>query len=382
MYYRGCCLVLLWLILLQAGLVSPSPTPASVDKSDILDPKAFPKQAEAKFRSFPQTFAGFTQRGAYFKSLFPLNNEDAQQENDGNPVVSPWQDPDAVARWGWSTGFSLPPFQRDSTDPNDRDSPSFGRCLDHALIDLQHSQRYVDPKQHVACVSRHNRTFTLEDGSTGQPTDAVHKNTHNPPSSAIIFDWNFGSRFKIAKEKGDISDIPELHHLSDLVYFQWLEACKVKNINPDNIKLIFRSFVSHPFTFYVVRQALLNARIARIPPWEERVTLSMDTDPGLMILGSAAGVAPAFFLIQHKATLGVKKITEVTVWGIRDCPNPEQVDTTGNTILFLRFTVVDAEPSRVGATVSSTDVENGVEAHSAFFEQMSQWNRNGIVAAT
>lgn len=40
----------------------------------------------------------------------------------------------------------------------------------------------------------------------------------------------------------------------------------------------------------------------------------MDSRPGQAILGTLQGASTALFLIQHKATLGHKKITEVAVW--------------------------------------------------------------------
>ncbi|KDN70377.1 hypothetical protein CSUB01_11092 [Colletotrichum sublineola] len=333
---RGVCLILLW-VLLQVELVSASTIPASGDQNYILHSsvQATSKRAPAQFRTFSPKYRGRIEKGTYLKSLFPLNDKDAERQNDGNAVASPWQDPKALARWGWTTSIKWAPFPTTSSVKFDVDLPSFRNALDNAFADPNH---FVDPSKNALCVSKHSQSFLLKDGSKGQPTDAIYKDVHNPSSGAIIFDSNHSPDFMKARYRR--GDIPELKHTSDLVYFQWLEACKEKNVHPSNIKTIFRAHISYAPTFTIVQQALWDAGKAKIPPWNERLTFSMDTRQGLAILGSSHGSGPALFLIQHKATLGLKKIKDVTVWGYRRDPNAR--DDTVNTILFLRFTVVDA----------------------------------------
>ncbi|KAK2057915.1 hypothetical protein LY76DRAFT_78199 [Colletotrichum caudatum] len=135
-------------------------------------------------------------------------------------------------------------------------------------------------------------------------------------------------------------DVPELSHVSDLVYFQWLEACKEKKVDPRNIRTIWSAHVTYAPTFAVVQQAIWDAGKRKIPAWNERLTFSMDTRQGLAILGSPHGTGSAMILLQHKKTLGLKKIKDVTVWGYRR--DPEGRDDAQNTVLMLRFSVVDA----------------------------------------
>ncbi|KAJ0161715.1 hypothetical protein CTA2_5705 [Colletotrichum tanaceti] len=341
--YRGFCLVLLWL-LLQAGLGSPSPPPASDSSKKVLS-----QRAETQFPSFDRNPPGYFQRGEYLQSLFPLNNEDAQQQNDGKPVVSPWQDAKAVAQWGWSVRIKRASFSSFSGDPLDEDMPSFGSTLNLAFQNLDH---FAGPTRNAVCVSKHDQEFTLEDGSLGQPTNAIYKNVLNPSEGVIIFDWNISPK-ELVLNKKQKGNIPELQHLADLLYFQWLKACEVEGAETSNIKTIFRVEVLRQGASHAFREALYWAGISNIPPWEMRVTYSMDTIPGLMILGSPAGIDAAYFLIQHKAEFGLKEISEVTLWGY-----PLEL-ASEDTLLVLRFTVVDTEP--MTPTIEAIEEEAGRE---------------------
>lgn len=108
--------------------------------------------------------------------------------------------------------------------------------------------------------------------------------------------------------------MPALEKLSDVAFFQWVAACDEKGVSPGNIKYAFRAHITLQSTFDIVTQALQRAGHQQVPDWDNRVKFTMDQDPGLGILGSVHGSGVAFFLLQHKAKLGLKKITEVTVW--------------------------------------------------------------------
>ncbi|GJC92628.1 WD domain-containing protein [Colletotrichum higginsianum] len=128
-----------------------------------------------------------------------------------------------------------------------------------------------------------------------------------------MFDDNISPRSEIATN--GLGDAPELEQLSDIAYFQWLYACREKNIHPANIRLIFRAKITYAPSFELIALALSDAGYGRVPGWDRRATFGMDTRPGLAILGSTHGSGAALFLIQHKRILGLKKITQVTVWG-------------------------------------------------------------------
>ncbi|KAJ0162892.1 hypothetical protein CTA2_3855 [Colletotrichum tanaceti] len=111
--------------------------------------------------------------------------------------------------------------------------------------------------------------------------------------------------------------VPKLRYLSDVIYFQWLQACEAKDVPPSNLKVIFRSHVRYKPSFDIVQKALQDLG-REIPEWHNRVTLSTDTPQGLAILGTSHGSSTALLLIQPKAKLGLKGISHVTVWGHRE----------------------------------------------------------------
>ncbi|KAK2049478.1 hypothetical protein LZ31DRAFT_622642 [Colletotrichum somersetense] len=334
--FRGVCLILLWM-LLRVGLVSASPTPAPGYQSDspYFSREVLSKRAQAQLPKFSSRYRGRIQKGTYLKSLFPLDDRAAEQKNGGHAVASPWQDPDVMLRWGWTTKTMWAPFLPAQRGKIDYNVPAYGQRLDVPFADPTH---LVDPSKNALSASRHGQPFLLANGHQGQPTHAVYKNVHNPSSGAIVFDVDYSPEYyKVRYGRGDI---PDISHVSDVVYFQWLEVCKEKNVRPSSIRTIFVSQVTHKATFAVVQQALWDVEKAKVPEWNQKLTFSMDSRQGLAILGSTWGSAIALFLIQHKATLGLKKITDVTVWG--DRRNPAGRDDTYNTLLFLRFTIVRA----------------------------------------
>ncbi|KAF4774530.1 hypothetical protein HER10_EVM0000644 [Colletotrichum scovillei] len=339
----GLRLLLSWAVL-QVALVGASPTPvARPDTLPYPDEEPLAKRVVGQFPSFPNDYSGRVQKGVYLRTLMPLSDAEATRHNRGVSVASPWQNQAAVEQWGWTREINWAPFNTNGgdefSDGDDFDqfetSPGFGNLMDDVFADPSHP---VDPMENGLSTFLHANDFTLRDGSWGEPSQASYQNVFNPRSGAIIFDRDFSPRYQIAESGA--GDVPELEQLSDLAYFQWLDACAAKRVRPNNINLIFQSHITYVPSFNLIAQALYDAGYRRVPGWSERATFSMDSRPGLAILGSTHGAAPALFLIQHKATFGRKVITEVTVWGgasgFSFRANPE-VET-----LNLRFTVRDA----------------------------------------
>ncbi|KAJ0343519.1 hypothetical protein COL154_009081 [Colletotrichum chrysophilum] len=341
---------LLSLLFIQATVISASPTPVTGGEStNNIDSLREPlsKRVQGQFPDFPGNYNGRVQKGAYLKSLFPLSDSAAKQQNSGVTVATPWQDPRAVERWGWTREMNWSPFNTvDDEAASDDDgfdsdfdefdaTPGFGNLLDVTFADPRYP---VDPAENGLSTYKHENNFYKRDGtSVGAATGASYQNVLNPRSGAIIFDRNFSPRYQIEKNK--IGDVPDLEQLSDMVYFQWLDACQAKGVHPSNVRLIYRSNITYRPSFNVVLQALYNKGHQSVPGWNDRVILSMDTEEGLAILGSTHGAGAALFLIQHKAALGNKRITEVTVWGgSRGFAFNADPEYAG---LSLRFTVSD-----------------------------------------
>lgn len=160
----------------------------------------------------------------------------------------------------------------------------------------------------------------------------------NPPSGAFIFDNNYSPRYEVTKNgKGDV---PDLDTLSDIAYFQWLSACQYKNKSPTTLKVVFRAGVSYKPTFDIAIQALKDEKFDQVPGWDKRAVFKMDSRPGRALLGSTHGAGIAWMLIQHKEKLGIKTITEVTVWGSKGGFGFKEKPHTVR--LNLRFVIKDA----------------------------------------
>lgn len=63
-----------------------------------------------------------------------------------------------------------------------------------------------------------------------------------------------------------------------------------------------------------VAEALSRRGMKSLGTYNDKVTLTMDLEEGQAILGTENGAGCAYLVAQHKAQLGIKTITEVTIW--------------------------------------------------------------------
>ncbi|WQF82575.1 hypothetical protein CDEST_07589 [Colletotrichum destructivum] len=292
---RGLCVMFILLLLYFIPIVT-SPTLAIV----------LTKRVKLPVPEFPLDFEGRVKKGAWLNDLFSLSDREAKQ------WASPFQPAD-ISTWGPSFGASLDAAFNDPAFPIDKSNNGIYRFL-------------------------HNKSFRYKDGRKGKPTHAKYANVANPRAGAFVFDSNWSPKYKLAE--GGKGDIPDLDTLSDIAYFQWQQSCNAVGVATSSLKVIFRSHVIYAPTFNTVVEAIRGAGYKEVPGWDERITFSMESREGLAILGSANGASTAWFLIQHRAELGAKKIKEVVVW---DYYGGFRFDTKmDDTVLNLRFTVVDA----------------------------------------
>ncbi|KAK1975530.1 hypothetical protein LZ30DRAFT_786204 [Colletotrichum cereale] len=106
----------------------------------------------------------------------------------------------------------------------------------------------------VPDISNFLATSLADSGRFSVVTYASYQNVVNPRSGAIIFDRDFGPRHEQAVNH--TGTVPDLEQLSDLVYFQWLEACQMKRVCPSSIRLMYHTHVTYVPTFNAVMQAL------------------------------------------------------------------------------------------------------------------------------
>ena len=109
---------------------------------------------------------------------------------------------------------------------------------------------------------------------------------------------------------------PMLKTWSDCAYLMWKKECQEQNKTISNVKYIFQEKVTNDTTNKVLDVILAKRGKARysLDKWPGiRISTESDYD-GMALLGSPNGYGPAYFLAQHQAELGRKKITEVRVW--------------------------------------------------------------------
>lgn len=104
---------------------------------------------------------------------------------------------------------------------------------------------------------------------------------------------------------------PELQKASDIIYGQWYLAA---GAYVANVRYIISWYVTNDRTQYLVRRALQGAQGNTLLNYYPGQTFTMDTPAGMALLGSPNGVGAAYFLAQHKATLGQKRIYAVSVF--------------------------------------------------------------------
>ncbi|TDZ40358.1 hypothetical protein C8035_v004053 [Colletotrichum spinosum] len=317
-------------ILLLSCLVPISASPTKSAGTLLFDEQHLAKRVKTSFPSFPSDYDGRIEKGRWLKGLFPLTNEQAQDYNGDNSIASPFRWPEELDDWGWTTYRQRWPYSAAEKWPQYKDS------LDEAFAD---SAFPVDKTKGIAYHTSHNRRFRFGIGPFGDPTGGHYTNVVNPPSGAVIFDSNFSPKASKAQSETHQGDVPDLDTLSDVSYFQWLRGCDVAGVDSKNVKLIFRAHITYQPSFDIIVEALRKSGHKKVPGCADRVTLQMNTDEGLAILGSTHGASTAWFLLQHKVRLGLKDLKEVTIWGSKggfvfDTPIKE-------TKLNLRFTVVD-----------------------------------------
>ncbi|KAJ0382007.1 hypothetical protein COL922a_013411, partial [Colletotrichum nupharicola] len=66
-----------------------------------------------------------------------------------------------------------------------------------------------------------------------QDPNAAARNVVNPSAGAFIFDENMSPRY-VVKEYG-LGTVPDMDTLSDFAFFEWLEGCQYKNLDPKDL---------------------------------------------------------------------------------------------------------------------------------------------------
>ncbi|KAK2016244.1 hypothetical protein LZ32DRAFT_525446 [Colletotrichum eremochloae] len=307
-------------MLTEVILIGASPNPASkaVD-NDLLKRQGH----RTLYQEFPKTYLGRVEKGFYLLWLLPLGSKEAEKLNGGISVSSPFQDYDDFKKWGWSQSASRYPYTSNLFGSASI-SPFFEGKTDDVFKD---PALPVDKRANIGYSSRNDMSFKKYRWLP-KPSYGRYENVMNPPYGAIMFDSNWSPRYEVEqRQKGSI---PDLNALSDVVFLQWLHACKLDKVDPKKLRVAYRFTIVTPSTIEIIEQALRQANDKLVPGWQNRKVFTMKETGGAAILGSQHGAAIAWLLIQHKEILGVKTVTEVAVW-----------KREGNPHYSLRFTIKD-----------------------------------------
>ncbi|KAJ4335147.1 hypothetical protein N0V87_006301 [Didymella glomerata] len=145
------------------------------------------------------------------------------------------------------------------------------------------------------------------------------------PVYAAAFLWNNNRR------PADPAKLPKLRAFSDVLWGYWSKA------NPDNknVRYLFMMGISNDQTNTLIATCLHNKE-ETLKEWPG-IEFHTKSDEGHALLGSPNGAAFAYFLMQHKAELGQKTITKVTMFRAETDDDLAFVDP------HLVFHVEDAE---------------------------------------
>lgn len=110
------------------------------------------------------------------------------------------------------------------------------------------------------------------------------------------------------RKPADRAKLPKLRAFSDMLWGYWNKD------NPDvrNVRFFFMMGISNDQTNALIATCLRNKK-ETLREWPG-VGFDAESDEGRALLGSPNGAAFAYFLVQHKAELGRKRVGKVTVF--------------------------------------------------------------------
>ncbi|RMZ01279.1 hypothetical protein D0864_03496 [Hortaea werneckii] len=185
---------------------------------------------------------------------------------------------------------------------------------------------------------KHNKQSadTGPEGKIYQPTGARYNNIYC--KQIIIDDFNFGpdtmGRRKSPPMVG--AEIVPLKQWSDVTFLQYQEYCKQQSttIMPfeaclKDLRGVMRANVVSAKTRDIANEALQKSGKV-LASWDKRVTWTIDEEAAQALLATPNGQGVAWFLAQHKAQVGRKVVTEVSMFS-----KPERL--SGNLNLFFKI---------------------------------------------
>ena len=262
-----------------------------------------PEQAGSLFQPPRQTASNYW----HFTHLAPWGwkvryQVSAPSRNLGAPGLPPQSGPSsyALARALSSLGKS------------DRDRADGGRI---SVIHVYHWDPELVTKNPPIPVDR--QTYTVPGEGARRVTGAVYTYGFSTVDGVII-NLNIKSPAHAARARNPpVPDwqLPAMRSLSDIQYAIWAEAASAQG-RINSLEWYFVASILNEQTRQLIRGALQNSGFAQEPPltpWPG-LWISGNTQPGLALLASPLGRTLAYFLIQHKPTLGNMWVDGVVIF--------------------------------------------------------------------
>ena len=130
---------------------------------------------------------------------------------------------------------------------------------------------------------------------------------------------DYGPAFKMEKKykdqpKAQWPPLVPLRQWSDVVFLQWKDLFKTSNAKDDitDLRYVFRITISNEDSTALILKAVKN-KGAEFGYWPG-TEFEPQSDEFKAILGSPNGAGVAWFLIDHKAQLGMKTVSKITVF--------------------------------------------------------------------
>jgi hypothetical protein len=123
---------------------------------------------------------------------------------------------------------------------------------------------------------------------------------YESPKLGTIYNW--GDR------KATASDLPDLHFCSDILWGWWVRD----NANVKTLRMYGAQNVVNDETSLISARILKKNNADRLTPWPGN-QFDASTEEGKALIGSPIGATIAHLLKGHKAELGIKHITKVTI---------------------------------------------------------------------
>ncbi|KAI4940565.1 hypothetical protein J4E86_010765 [Alternaria arbusti] len=149
--------------------------------------------------------------------------------------------------------------------------------------------------------------FTVNIGANGGGIMATNIES---PGHAVLGNMGWG-------RPANPGELPELRTASDIFWGFWVRD----NPNIKNFRMYAAHHVINPDTCLLVARAMKNKGIKKLSPWPGAV-FPIGTEEYMALIASPIGATAAYFLATHKAELGIKRISKVTV--VTNQPSPSK----------------------------------------------------------